>query len=698
MAGGNGPQVISWEDVNLKALLHDVPIAKLPVGNNGSRKKRDVLDICAAFDIETTRLPEIEQAFTYHWQFQIGDAPTIVGRELWQYRCLMDDLAEEVEKDQMLLIYVHNLSYEFHFLRAVYPDIKPEDVFSVRPRKPVKVKLYDGRIELRCSYILTNLSLDAWTRKMGVAHSKLSGFDYEKIRYPWTPLTPEELAYCVHDVKGLVEALSKQLEVYGDSLATIPLTSTGYVRRDVKRVMRQWSYKALQALQPSAPVYIALREAFRGGNTHANRYYTGEIIKDVGSMDRSSSYPDVLCNRPFPMGKLRKSYRLTVGWLNYLIKNNRAVLVRLRVTGLKLRDIYNPCPYISFSKIRGVKLKECLTDNGRILEAPVAEMTLTDLDYEIIKEGYKWDSIEILDMWDTRYAALPDILRALIIKYYTDKTELKGVKGQELYYDKSKALLNSIYGLQAQDPCKADTVYNPEPDDEHDIFIVEEGDIEAKLLKSRRQPYTGYQIGVWVCAWARWELQQAIDAAGDNFVYADTDSCKYCGELDFSAYNKAKVRASKGSGAYATDPKGTTHYMGVFESEGRYKEFVTMGAKKYAYIDADGETHITVAGVGKKAGAKELVKAGGLPAFKPGLIFTEAGGTEAIYNDRANLVLNVEGRELVIGPNVCLKPSTYKLGYAPEYYRLLGDIATLRRLEHEQNIKRALSEMEENDE
>lgn len=137
--------------------------------------------------------------------------------------------------------------------------------------------------------------------------------------------------------------------------------------------------------------------------------------------------------------------------------------------------------------------------------------------------------------------------------------------------------------------------------------------------------------------------------------------------------------------------------MGVFESEGRYKQFVTMGAKKYAYTDADGGLHITVAGVGKKAGAKELAKAGGLPAFKPGLIFTEAGGTEAIYNDRANLVLNVEGRELVIGPNVCLRPSTYKLGYAPEYVRLLGDITTLRRLEHEQNIKKALSEMEESD-
>ena len=659
-----------------------------------------MLNLCCAFDIETSRLPDIDQAIVYHWQLQLGpNEPTIRGRELWQFRQVMDALANEIGDREMLLVYVHNLSYEFHFVRGVYPELVNEDVFAVKPRKPVKVRLYGGKVELRCSYILTNMGLGAWTRKMGVEHGKLSGedYDYSRVRYPWTPMTAAELEYCRNDVLGLVEALQRQLEVYGDTLATVVMTSTGYVRRDVKRVMRQWSYKALQNLQPSAPVYVALREAFRGGNTHANRYYAGCILSDIGSMDRSSSYPDVCCNRPFPMGKLRRSHRLTLGWLRYLLRNDRAVLLRIRVTGLRLRDEYNPCPYISYSKVRGVHYRDCLCDNGRILTAPYAEMTLTDLDWEIIERSYVWDSLEILDMWDCRYGPLPDILRALIIKYYQDKTQLKGVRGQELYYDKAKALLNSIYGLQAQDPCKQDTIYNPDPGPDVDLFTVAEGDIEEKLRKSRRQPYTGYQIGVWVCAWARWELQQAIDAAGDMFVYCDTDSVKFCGPLDLSEYNREKIIASRSSGAYAADPAGTVHYMGVFEDEGRYRRFITMGAKKYAYEDQKGGLHITVAGVAKKIGAEELRAAGGLEAFRPGLIFRDAGGTEAIYNDTTNRIEHLEGRELYIGPNVCLRPSTYRLGYADDYSRLLDNVAMQRRLEHERNIRTALDNMEDDE-
>ena len=686
-----------WTEVNCKRLMTGVPIAKRAHGNPGGNK-RDILALPAAFDVETSRIPELDQSFVYHWQMQIGfEDPTIYGRELWEFRAFMDNLAAEIPKDQTMLVFVHNLSYEFHFLRGVFPEILPEDVFSVKPRKPVKVKLYGGRIELRCSYILTNMGLGLWTKKMGVEHQKLDGddFDYNRLRWPWTELSPLEKEYCRNDVLGLCEALQRQLDVYGDTEATLVLTSTGYVRRDVKRVMKQWSWRGLQALQPSAQVYLALREAFRGGNTHANRFYAGYIVEDAGSMDRSSSYPDVCCNRPFPMGKFQRSIRQTESWMRYLIREGRAVLVRFKVEGLRLKDKWTPCPYISYSKVRGVPYRECRCDNGRILEAPVAEMTITDLDLDIIERQYTWDSFEILDMWDSRYSDLPGVLRSLIIKYYQDKTSLKGVKGQEMFYDKAKALLNSIYGLQAQDPCKPDTVYNPDPGPKDDLFIIQEGDIEAKLLKSRKQPYTGYQIGVWVCAWARWELQVAIDAAGDQFLYADTDSVKFVGNLDLTEYNREKVRNSTASGAWADDPAGVRHYMGVFEDEGRYKRFITMGAKKYAYEDSSGKLHLTLAGVGKKEGAAELAAAGGLEAFKPGFIFQKAGGTEAIYNDRANVHLIQDGHELNIGPNVCLRPSTYKLGYADDYADLLKDVATWDKLDHEHNLRQVLLRMED---
>lgn len=678
-----------WKNVNVSALL-DVPEAKRPQGNNSTKTIKRILDLICAFDIETSSVPGMEESVCYHWQLQCGlEHPTIYGRELWEFRQLMDRFAEHIEKGTTLLLFVHNLSYEFHFLRDVYPELSETDVFSLKPRKPVKVKLYGGKIELRCSYILTNMSLGEWTRKMQVEHQKLSGdeFGYNEIRYPWTELTEQQRLYCQYDVLGLAEAMRVQLDMYGDSLATVPLTSTGYVRRDVKRVMKNWSYYGLQAVQPEDEVYIALREAFRGGDTHANRYFAGQILNNIKSADKSSAYPDACVNYEFPMGHFKRSARKSVSWVNDLIRLHRALLIRFYVEGLRLRDEFDPCPYISYAKVRGVKVKDCRLDNGRILEAPYCEMTVTDIDWNIIKKQYVWDHIEIIDLWETRYGFLPDMLRNLIISYYEDKTRLKGVPGQEIYYVKSKNLLNSIYGLQAQDPCKQTTVYDPE---QKDIFYVKEGDIPALLAKSRRQPYGSYQWGVWCTAIARRELRRMITLAGDNFVYCDTDSVKFVGNLDLDPYNRAKMRESSYNGAVATDPAGAKHYMGVFEDDGEYEQFVTLGAKKYAYVDKKG-LHITVAGVGKKTGAKELQAAGGLSAFKEGFVFVAGGGTEAIYNDHTNKEIEVEGNKLHIGCNIYLKPSTYTLGVTGDYARIIEDAELVRGIIHERNLKKALS-------
>lgn len=691
---------INWRDVALPAVL-DVPYAARAEGNQGTRVRHNIKDLLCAFDIETSKVPGLEESVCYHWQLQLGfDYPTIEGRELWEFRAFMDRLACLLAKDETIVIYVHNLHYEFHFLRSVYPDIRNEEVFAVGPRKPVKLSLYEGRVVFKCSYILTNMSLGQWTAKMGVEYGKLDGdkFDYEKTRMPWDPLTDYELEYCRNDVLGLIEALKVQLDTRHDTLATVPLTSTGYVRRDVKRVMRNWSYWGLQSVQPAPEVYIALRQAFRGGDTHANRYYAGVILDDVGSSDRSSSYPEVCINHEFPMGTLRRESEESLRQLRRCIRLHRACLVRIYFTGLRLRDPYDPCPYISYAKVMEVdrnRLREYILDNGRIMSAPCGSLTMTDVDWQIFEKQYTWDTLEVTDLWTTKYDFLPDMLRALIISYYDNKTRLKGVAGQELYYDLAKALLNSIYGLQAQDPCKPSTVYNVDHDPDRDLFYLEEGDIPALLRKSAKQPYGSYQWGVWVTAWARWELRQAIDLAGDNFVYCDTDSVKYVGDLDLSGYNKAKVKLSHANGAEATDPQGVTHYMGVFEDEGR-TAFRTWGAKKYCTVK-EGKVKLTVAGVGKKAGAAELLQAAEaqgvtpLEAFTPGMIFHAAGGVDAVYNDYTNRELEISGHKLYVGPNIYLRPSTYELGIKDDYAQILDDAELIRRLIHNRNIEKALS-------
>ena len=133
-------------------------------------------------------------------------------------------------------------------------------------------------------------------------------------------------------------------------------------------------------------------------------------------------------------------------------------------------------------------------------------------------------------------------------------------------------------------------------------------------------------------------------------------------DLDLEEFNRKRKEDALKSGAYATDPKGVTHYMGVFEKEATYDRFVTLGAKRYAY-EIDGKLGMTVSGISKKFGATELEKLGGLRAFQDGVTFKDAGHISAYYNDDDDFWVIVDGRKLHITRNVALieKPYTMKL-------------------------------------
>lgn len=212
-----------------------------------------------------------------------------------------------------------------------------------------------------------------------------------------------------------------------------------------------------------------------------------------------------------------------------------------------------------------------------------------------------------------------------------------------------------------------------------------------ELLESfNKKAFMSYSVGVWVTAWARWELQQLIDIAdATHFVYADTDSVKYIGEIDYSEYNNEVMKRSKANGAFAKDKSGKIHYMGIYEREHSYDKFITLGAKKYAY-EIDGQTFVTCAGVNKKKGGIELEKAGGVQAFREGFTFTDAGGTESVYNDTIDEIIDYDGRQIHITPNVVIRPSTYTLGLTGEYIDILHKATRLYTLlwkEYPQLIK-----------
>ena len=642
-----------------------------------TNKRRLYVNMPCAFDIETSRVcvdaNDNPHTIMYIWQCQLGLDITIIGRTWDEWLNFTGAISDYLQAnsgpqgDWFLCMYVHNLAHEFQYLSGVL-DFGPSDVFASKPRRVLKC---DNRaIEYRCSMRHSNLSLDAWGKQLGAPHAKLTGaLDYTKVRYPWTPLTSTELAYCVNDVRCIVECLLIEMNRDGDDLYTIPLTRTGYVRRMAREAMYKWGIKRVKRLLPSWELYQMLREAFRGGDTHANRYYAGLHLENVGSVDMSSAYPAVQCECYFPMTPFRKEPS-SVQRLMQCMRHGKACLMRLQVKGLRQRFKWWGFPYIPLAKVR--HCEGYINDNGRLLSAEHFEITITDIDFRIIAKEYDWDAINVLDLYTSEYGKLPKPLTDCVKESYTGKTSLKGVAGQDLYYVKAKGDLNSYYGMTAQDPLQLDTLFDE--DDPNNLWSECTDDPEGSYNEHCPHLFLPYQWGVWTTAHTRKRLKIAQWAAGKNGVYCDTDSVKYMGNIDLAEFNKSVKQLAKDNGACATDPKGNIHYMGVYEQERSYAEFMTWGAKKYATTyKKGGPITTTIAGVSKRKGGLELALWGGFEVFKPGFTFCLAAGNQVIYNDRPNVPdFVVDGHTVHITRNLCICDNTYTLGITDEYAKILG--------------------------
>ncbi len=99
------------------------------------RKKRGAfpyLDLICAFDIETTNVAELKRSFMYIWQLQIEDL-TIIGRQWYDFQHCINRINELLtERGAGLVIWVHNLSFEFMYLKSW---IKIEKLRAMDTRK-----------------------------------------------------------------------------------------------------------------------------------------------------------------------------------------------------------------------------------------------------------------------------------------------------------------------------------------------------------------------------------------------------------------------------------------------------------------------------------------------------------------------------------------------------------------------------------
>ena len=639
-------------------------------------KKRGVnyLQIPCAFDIETTNIYKREAdgtllteprpfSFMYHWQFCIDDA-VCFGRTWEEFQELLKALETRMNLSykNRLVIYVHNLPFEWNFMNRF---IDYAEGFFKEERKPLKI-LTKGGIEFRCSYALSNMSLNKFCENEGAVYYKLDGeaFDYDKIRTPQTTLTEYEESYCYNDVRGLCECIASRLRF--DSLGTIPMTSTGYVRRDLRAAVKgdkkyRESFRN-NALTPE--LYTLCREAFRGGDTHANLNYSNQIVHNVTSKDITSSYPASMMMNLYPQTQF---FKMNVSTFNNMDTSDYALLMEVRFINIKY---IGSCgiPYIPRSKCRAYTPDKVI-DNGRILWASMIECVLTDIDYEIIKKEYSYDDIFIKDIYASRYAPLSDKIKNTVMDYYRGKTLLKGDSEHVYEYNKKKNSLNSTYGCMVMRIDQELTEYDSLSHEYNSTQPALE-DILAKFYKSYNS-FLSYQHGVWITANSRKRLREMLWKVGSDVIYCDTDSIKYVGdhENDFQEKNKQIIKEAEAAGAYAETKSGKIKYMGVWDDDGTYEEFKTLGAKKYVYSE-NGIIQSTIAGVSKKAGQK-FFSTNGLDAFKIGNIIPDSGHLTAFYNDDNIHQITIKGCTFTTASNVALIDNTYTIGVTDEYLDLL---------------------------
>ena len=405
--------------------------------------------------------------------------------------------------------------------------------------------------------------------------------------------------------------------------------------------------------------------------------------------DIISSYPAVLTMDMFPMSSPQHININNLSELLYYCKNYCCIF-RIQLNNIKPRHWFDF--YISSSKCK-ITGKRIII-NGRVASADSLITTITNVDFEIIQYMYDFDidSIYIEEFIYFKREYLPTPFIKALLNTYQKKTELKGVVGKETEYAVMKENQNSFYGMTVTSPIR--DIINYENDEWMEPIKNDDLEQAMNIYNNNYNRFLYYPWGVFVTAYARYNLWQAIIECGYDHIYSDTDSEKvknFSAHAEFFEKYNANVlkrleRACKVHNIPLSmcTPKtieGKTKVLGAFELEGIYKRFKTLGAKRYMYEDND--LHITVAGMNKKTGLKYLKQKYGndiFEAFKDGIVIPSdySGRLIHTYIDetRRGKVTDMYGvtadyEEL---SGVHLEPATYTLGMVGEFVRYINQV------------------------
>ena len=670
---------------------------------SGKKKKLPILAEAFFVDTETSNNYDAETGEGDTWIYQWAGRwcrEFAIGRDAVSLIEALDKIAtvNGCEEDKLLAVcYIHNASYDLSYLIPfLHEKWGVRKILATAPHKIIVIE--SGPWIIRCSYRLSNRSLAKWGKDLHIKHQKKAGLiAYDVRRYPDSKLTRRDWIYQLYDVVALEECVLAEMQREHDTLQSIPLTSTGYIRRDGrKRAIKHKDRAEFQRTRMTVPVYKDYRFSFAGGLTHGNRFVIGETVtapdeQQIRHRDFRSMYPTELRRRKhFPIGPFVLYYEYELGirctWeeLDELKKEN-CLMITAIIRGAELKK-GETLPYLQQSKCllgSAGDYRANVLDNGRVIKCKGATcLSLTDIDWDILRKQYDFtEEPQIVRVFTSKAGPIPEYLEELVDSYYHGKSafkdkvkELKEAKAldaliqdAEISLIKSKNGINGIFGLSSTDPVRLDWNLDMESYEWNHSLLTDEA-IEEKLesFYKSRNSYMRYQIGVYVTALARKDLMDMYWLIGpENFLYGDTDSIFYRStpeiEARLDAENKRRYDAAIAEGGYIEN-NGKIVTYDSFDDEGEnIRQFRFLHAKAYAYVTDDGELHCTVAGVSRrdKHGYTREQELKSIDNLKEGFVFKRCGGTTCVYVTHEPSWIHVDGHDILTAGGAILIP-TYK--------------------------------------
>ena len=479
------------------------------------KEQYNIALVPCGFDIETTR------EFMYVWTCSINTT-TIFGTTWAEFQTLIDMIKDVLNlglmvdhRPKVFPMFIHNFGgFEWHFMSS---QLNFTNRFCVGSNALFGV--IDDTIVVLDSYRICPNKLDDLA-KMYSTYRKLDGgeFDYFKERNTndAKSMTEREMEYCATDTLILVDFAKHIINDYFMIYGRLPYTQNEIVRGMIKSAYndnKDLYEPQIKDLFPDRLDYEWFRMfGYRGGFCGSSM---DDCYGDVGYADLDSAYCSAVVHQYFPMTR----YKTVRPDLFEQYCETHCCQMTLEFTNIKSKTFIRPEQLSHCIPESGKYGDGCTWDNAsHLVSADKIVVSICELDWELYKLCYNWDSVKCLKCKVSERGHLPEYVIQVALKLYGDKALLKlDGKDETAEYKRVKSLPSTITGAMGKRINKK--------------YMKLNSDDWAKQFKRINKQILFPQWALYVTAHIRsLVVKTALSIGSYYWLYSDTDSLLHKGD------------------------------------------------------------------------------------------------------------------------------------------------------------------------